>query len=341
MIVEQRIGRVQRLTSQHAHVSILNVTLQGTFEEYIVGRLMEKLQMSTSAIGDIESLLEGAVGGEDGAAGFEERIRELVVAALKGADVKASVAMAEQSIAAAKQALLEEEKRIDAMLGRIDGQGYVGPQAPSLPPQTRSMEYQTFALGALNQLGARVTPLANRLFAVEDEGGREVIRFARDEPQGTRSSLYQPGSPAFSRMVQRIVVSGRYAVRDLDEDPQRGADAAARRWVESFGGTVVGTEGAAARRWFEGVILVRVRATVAHDSYERLLEVRCAPRNRAECFVQPGCTGTASAGPGCGVRGAGPQRRPGHGGCTPGSGHCRICAVLPGAACAGDGGGRS
>lgn len=282
MIVEQRIGRVQRLASQHAHVSILNVTLQGTFEEYIVGRLMEKLQMSTSAIGDIESLLEGAVGAEDGAAGFEERIRELVVAALKGADVKASVAMAEQSIAAAKQALLEEEKRIDAMLGGMDGQGYVGPQAPILPPQTRSMEYQPFALGALNQLGARVTPLANRLFAVEDEGGREIIRFERDEPQGTRSSLYQPGSPAFSRTVQRMVVSGRYAIRDLDEDPQREADAAARQWVESFGGTLVGTEGAAARRWFEGGILVRVRATVAHDSYERLLEVRCAPRNRAE-----------------------------------------------------------
>ncbi|WP_010686068.1 SNF2-related protein [Methylobacterium mesophilicum] len=282
MIVEQRIGRVQRLASQHAHVSILNVTLQGTFEEYIVGRLMEKLQMSTSAIGDIESLLEGSVGGEDGAAGFEERIRELVVAALKGADVKASVAMAEQSIAAAKQALLEEEKRINAMLGDTDGQGYVGPRAPSLPPQTRSMEYQPFALGALGQLGARVTPLANRLFAVEDEGGQEVIRFERDAMSGTRSSLYQPGSPAFSRMVQRMVVSGRYAVRDLDEDPRRGADAAARQWVESFGGTLVGTESAAARRWFEGVILVRVRATVAHDGYERLLEVRCAPRNRAK-----------------------------------------------------------
>ena len=58
MIVEQRIGRVQRLASEHASVGIFNVMLRGTFEEYIVGRLMEKLQMASHAIGDIEALLE-------------------------------------------------------------------------------------------------------------------------------------------------------------------------------------------------------------------------------------------------------------------------------------------
>ena len=42
MTVEQRIGRIQRLASEHASVSILNIILRGTFEEYIVGRLMEK-----------------------------------------------------------------------------------------------------------------------------------------------------------------------------------------------------------------------------------------------------------------------------------------------------------
>src|SRR4029077_5306913 len=49
MIVEQRIGRIQRLASEHRSVSIFNVTLRGTFEEYIVGRLMEKLQMASHA----------------------------------------------------------------------------------------------------------------------------------------------------------------------------------------------------------------------------------------------------------------------------------------------------
>src|SRR6202047_1993100 len=68
MIVEQRIGRIQRLASEHASVSILNVILRGTFEEHIVGRLMEKLQMASHAIGDIEAILQASgveVDGED------------------------------------------------------------------------------------------------------------------------------------------------------------------------------------------------------------------------------------------------------------------------------------
>ena len=70
MIVEQRIGRVQRLASEHANVSIFNIMLRGTFEEYIVGRLMEKLQMASHAIGDIEALLEGSdIGDSDDDAG--------------------------------------------------------------------------------------------------------------------------------------------------------------------------------------------------------------------------------------------------------------------------------
>src|SRR5262249_30690893 len=92
MIVEQRIGRVQRLASEHASVGIFNIMLRGTFEEYIVGRLMEKLQMASQAIGDVEALLGGSGIGdeeENGAAGFEEKIRELVVAALAGKDVEA------------------------------------------------------------------------------------------------------------------------------------------------------------------------------------------------------------------------------------------------------------
>ena len=60
MIVEQRIGRVQRLASDYASVAIFNITLRGTFEEYIVGRLMEKLQMASHAIGDIDALLDAA-----------------------------------------------------------------------------------------------------------------------------------------------------------------------------------------------------------------------------------------------------------------------------------------
>jgi SNF2 family DNA or RNA helicase len=97
MIVEQRIGRIQRLASEHASVCIFNIILRGTFEEYIVGRLMEKLQMASHAIGDIEALLEASGmddQGEDSLA-FEELIRRLVIASLEGNDVEESTRLAE------------------------------------------------------------------------------------------------------------------------------------------------------------------------------------------------------------------------------------------------------
>lgn len=180
MIVEQRIGRVQRLGGEHASVGIFNIMLRGTFEEYIVGRLMEKLQMATHAIGDIESLLEASgISGEDenGTNGFDERIRELVLAALAGKDVQAATHQAEQSIAEAKSALEREEESINAMLGGMDEAGYVGPRAPTLPSVARSMELCAFTLAALKSLGVRITPQVPGLYLMEENGGREHIRF--------------------------------------------------------------------------------------------------------------------------------------------------------------------
>jgi hypothetical protein len=74
---------------------------------------MEKLQMASHAIGDIEALLEASgISGEDenGATGFDERIRQLVIAALAGKDMEEATRQAEQSIADAKSTL-EPNKR--------------------------------------------------------------------------------------------------------------------------------------------------------------------------------------------------------------------------------------
>lgn len=275
MIVEQRIGRVQRLASRHASVGIFNITLRGTFEEYIVGRLMEKLQMSASAIGDIEALLEGSgVGGEDGE-DFEEKVRELVVAALRGFDMEASTRMMVESIREAKANLEREEKRIDEMLGGGDGQSYVGPRAPSLPAQERSLGPKDFTLCAFDTLGAVVSERGPDLFMVDDEAGRDLIRF-ENEGGKTSSTLYAAGSSAFSRLVQRVVTSGVHQVEDRDDDPRPRSEALARSWTARFGGEVESVEIEGARQRFEGTALVRARAIVAHDSYERLIEVPCS-----------------------------------------------------------------
>jgi predicted RecB family nuclease len=280
MIVEQRIGRVQRLASEHASVAIFNITLRGTFEEYIVGRLMEKLQMASHAIGDIDALLEASgISGDDerGGVSFDEQIRQLVVASLAGKDVRVAMLQAEKSIDAAKNELEREEKTINAMLGGMDGVEYVGPRAPSLPATIRSMEVRDFTLAAFRILGARVTQQASDLYLAEENGGREQIRFCESANTELRSTLYAPGTPAFLRLVDRVIATGIHEADDEDENPEKESLAMADGWVLSFGGTPKDTKIEEVSRCFEGAALMRVRATVAHDSYERLVEVRCHP----------------------------------------------------------------
>jgi ERCC4-related helicase len=281
MIVEQRIGRVQRLASEHASVGIFNIMLRGTFEEYIVGRLMEKLQMASHAIGDIEALLEASgISGEDenGATGFDEQIRQLIIAALAGKDVELATRQTEKSIADAKITLEREQGEINSMLGGMDGAEYVGPRAPVLPGVVRSMNPEEFTLAAYKSFGGRITPQGADMYLVEENGGgRKYIRFKETNHAGSKSVLYAPGTGAFQRLVERTVATGIHAVQDTDTNPAKDSEEMIRQWVKSFGAIPMKVEIEDVQRCFDGIALVRVRATVAHDSYERLVEIPCLP----------------------------------------------------------------
>src|ERR1700730_15721891 len=209
MIVEQRIGRVQRLASDHAHVSIYNVTLRGTFEDYIVGRLMAKLQMAAHAIGDVEALMQGADvgdGDEDAGTSFEEQILKLVLATLAGKDVDKAAQLAEKSIEDAKTELEREENTISEMLGSMGGAEYVGPRAPILPDIPRSMEPRDFTLKALDALGVHVTAEPNGLYLAEENGGREYIRF-EFEFSGLFPVVRYEATRKHARATERIIMA--------------------------------------------------------------------------------------------------------------------------------------
>jgi hypothetical protein len=252
---------------------------------------MEKLQMASHAIGDIEALLEASGIDDDedsGGSSFDEKIRQLVLAALAGNDVEKATRQAEQSIINAKAKLEEEEATINDMLGSMDGAEYVGPRAPKLPPIVRSMDAREFTLAALRSLGAQVTPSGPGRYLVEQDGAREWIRFDEENAPGLRATLYAPGSAAFSRLVSQMIATGVHQVKDMDDDPTRQADEISSRWVGTFGATPFGTKVEGVRRCFEGKAFVRVRATVAHDSYERLVEVPCAPGEHRAHAVRSG-----------------------------------------------------
>ena len=276
MIVEQRIGRIQRLASEHASVAIFNIMLRGTYEEYIVGRLMEKLQLASHAIGDIEALLEASGMGEDedGAGSFDEQIRQLVLAALAGKDVAAATIKAEESIEAAKKTLQTELAIIDDTLGRMDGAEYVGPRSPSLPAVVRSMPAKQFALAALASLGGNVTNEGGGSYLVERGRKRTRIKFD-DAASPESATLCAPGSAFFSRTVDEVIATPIHDVTDSERDSVKKAEDIARKWVSEWGGVIKSVQVESAQRRFEGLVVLRVRATVAHDSYERLVEVEC------------------------------------------------------------------
>jgi superfamily II DNA or RNA helicase len=293
MIVEQRIGRIQRLASEHASVCIVNIILRGTFEEYIVGRLMEKLQMASHAIGDIEAILEASGVDDDDedatadGTAFVEKIRELVVASLAGKNVETATRQAEKSITDAKVELERQEKNIDAMLGGMD-EDRDSIRYPNLPRAAKSMEPDAFVLAALASLGTDFTPESEGIYASQRDGKVERICF--DEAYASNAVLYLPGTPAFSRLTSRIAANLFHRVQDVDEKPGARAEAMARDWVGSFGANFRGAQVQGEERSFAGTAVVRVRATVGHDSYERLVDVVISP---GEYWITAGVAGAS------------------------------------------------
>lgn len=290
MIVEQRIGRIQRLASEHASVCIFNIILRGTFEEYIVGRLMEKLQMACHAIGDIEALLAASGMDDDqneNGTTFEEKIRQLVVASLAGKDVDKATRLAEKSIADAKIELETQEKNIDRMLGGMDEASDEIPY-PQLPQIVRSIGPEDFVLTAMKNLGTQFIPESEGVYVSRRNG--TVDRICFDEAHSANAILYRPGTGPFSRLVSRIVGTGLHDVKDVDDKPSAKAQTMAKEWIENFGGRFRSAEIQDVMRSFTGTALVRARATVGHDSYERLVDVT-VPAD--ELWIPAGLTGAS------------------------------------------------
>jgi hypothetical protein len=133
-----------------------------------------------------------------------------------------------------------------------------------------------------------LTPRADGLYLVDDDGGREQVHFAETSGTDGRATSYAPGSAAFLRLVSRMIATGAHRVEDADDDPTRQADEISRSWIQSFGATPIATKVDGVRRCFEGIAVVRVRAAVAHDSYERLVEVACRPEEHKAHAVRSG-----------------------------------------------------
>lgn len=240
MVVEQRIGRVQRLKAKFKYVSIINLVVANSIEERVVGRLMEKLQAISHTIGDIEAILESTSKDDES---FEEMIRKLVVKSLQGQDVDLAVKKEIQSIDEARKKLEDEHENIEQVLGHPPTEDEQGLKPPKFTPAKPSMPAEQFVLEALTAEGAKIFPKADDTLEVHRKGQpTERITFKPDVAEalsggifgGNQVHLYLPGRPRFEKLVQRWLDRTVHYVRDLSANVEAFVLLAVKQWCETI-----------------------------------------------------------------------------------------------------------
>lgn len=289
MIIEQRIGRIQRLGSQYESVKIVNLVVAGSIEERIVARLISKLMQVTNALGEMEPILEAAaLEGEDGKA-FESKMRQLVLEALNRKDPDESLRAIEEDINAAKEVYERNEAVVRETLGaHLSDMHTAGPQLPDLEPVVPRMSVREFVANAYRADGATVTEEADGALLI-DKAGEPPFRAVFDPSDarllvvgdflrraGANVRLYQPGAPAFEQLVGEWAARSVHQTFDLRSVAAEAAADLARSWVTSLDpGIAVQHNHVSSddKAEFRGELNVRASVGVAHDRLDRLVTI--------------------------------------------------------------------
>ncbi len=278
MIVEQRIGRIQRLGSRHATVEIINLMVRDSVEAQVVGKLMQKIQSVNEAVGDIESILE-AGDDEDGTT-FEAKVRQLVDDSLRGKNVAHALAMETQSIETARQKYQEGTAVLDAAMRGTRGE-VESDAAPKLGRPKPSMSSRALVEERHQALGHRVDRVGDELLKVT-EPGRESrwLRVGESSSSGDERVLgrlpqdMRPGGDAFRRLCESLRETGGHLTKDRLQASESLALPMVRQWVaDEIGGhvTVLGVEVIERTPKFAGNLTFRVEAYNGVDRYETLV----------------------------------------------------------------------
>jgi hypothetical protein len=285
MIVEQRIGRVQRLASRFQHVSVANLVVAGSVEERVVARLMVKLQAVSDTLGDVEAILEAA--GREDEDSIQNELRELVVKSLMGQDVEAATKAVESAIERAKELYDKERDTVETTLGAMDEMHRAGPRLPDLEPVAPRFDAPTFVRLAHEANGATVTEDAQGRLRIAAPGQPVTLAtFDATDPDLLRAAStpgfggkwienYAPGSPPFEHLVGAWASRRAHRVRDA----RHGLTASPRTLIDAWlleldpDLRLEGVRIEARVPRFRGLATFRASAAVAVDRLERLVEV--------------------------------------------------------------------
>ncbi len=281
MIVEQRIGRVQRIGSGHKNVCVFNIVHQNSPEEKIVARLMEKLQIISHTVGDIEAVLEAA--GDNDGGSLEKQIRKMVVASLQGQDTEKVARKTERSIRDAKRMIEEHQKEMDHALGKMKDEE-IDVEMPNLERSIPSLSLKDFVIEGMKADDAVISCSDDGLYNADSEKtGKQVFTFDKNVYQrysqpgyflGKTPVLYMQGSPPFERFVQKWIDKSSALIDDRQLNSTH-----IRKLFENWGRgfshhfQLIEKEIIGGTFQAKGEVLCRVSIANAVDSYEKLLPV--------------------------------------------------------------------
>ena len=281
MVLEQRIGRVQRLGSKFGSIEVLNLTVKDSIEDLIVARLVLKLQAISETIGDIEAILEASTYDDDDR--FEETLKDLVARALMGQNVEEAMRRAQQSIDDAKRIYDQERDQVEATLGGMEHMHTAGPSVPRLTPRSPRYDVPTFCRKAFACDGAHVEELsAQRLRVVQPGHAPWMVTFDDTDPDlhrvgagvfgGTSVKLYQEGSKAFERLLGEWRKRHSHRVLDRSRESRAAIQGVVQSWADGLGVGVTADSWAILQEqsFFNGALEVRATASISHDRYEKL-----------------------------------------------------------------------
>lgn len=268
MVVEQRIGRIQRLGQKAAKVVVYNLVTKGTIEESVVSRLFEKLRLYDSAIGLAEEIL-GQLADDDEP--FETVVLRLAEAAVLRGDAQAAIAQMERNAEEARRDLERQRAEMDATIGSTD----VSSASPRVPEITRAKPSMT----ARDFWSAGMAASGWTLNGSDDGGLIEACKPGRR----TRRFTFDPAHP--ERRAE--VILGAHAVEFVapDERPFEelvgafamvGLDATEKHLVDADSGVTPE---------LLRLLSPRVLEVLSHSKLDRRLRLRVAPTARANVSV--------------------------------------------------------
>jgi len=279
MVVEQRIGRIQRLASTHAKVIILNMYCVNTVEEKIVVRLIEKLQTISHAVGDIESILEATNSVEEES--FEKQIQEMVIKSLKGQDVGKDVRDKLASFQRAKEAIELAKEFLEDTLGTSEPYQDNGPQVPKLSKNKPFMPFEEFSIRAKKAQGMDVRENSPGVFSLTKKGKQtEMMVFDETLFQEMQDksvfmgnvSLYQPGKTDFERLVQHWVDRCGHYVVDSRSLTETDLVSLAKEYCSRFPGVSYESHKVISQAdHFQGAIEAMAKASNGVDAFEKVI----------------------------------------------------------------------